>query len=145
MVSESTTTEHISSYASLAAVGTFVRERNLFGPIREQVEELKPACPDLYAHSAPYYLEWQIADALAAGQIDRLAYHGHLALLAETMARGWPLVRESDKYLPAERRADVLRDLGKLVAQAEPIWAQRPSDPALAPNIRAAWERATKT
>ena len=34
-MSESTTTEHISSYASLAAVGTLVRERNLFGPVRE--------------------------------------------------------------------------------------------------------------
>jgi hypothetical protein len=67
------------------------------------------------------YLEWQIAaghldrlPALAAALAetagddldqfyysrDRLAYHGHLALLAETMARAWPLVRESDKYLP---------------------------------------------
>jgi hypothetical protein len=34
-VSESTTTEHISSYASLAAVGVLVRERNLFAPVRE--------------------------------------------------------------------------------------------------------------
>lgn len=34
-MSESTTTEHISSYASLAAIGTLVRERNLFGPVRE--------------------------------------------------------------------------------------------------------------
>ena len=34
-MSESTTTEHISSYASLAAIGTLVHERNLFGPVRE--------------------------------------------------------------------------------------------------------------
>ena len=34
-MSESTTTEYISSYASLAAIGTLVRERNLFGPVRE--------------------------------------------------------------------------------------------------------------
>jgi hypothetical protein len=34
-VSESTTIEHFSSYASLAAIGTLVRERNLFGPVRE--------------------------------------------------------------------------------------------------------------
>nr|WP_238613547.1 SEC-C metal-binding domain-containing protein [Candidatus Oscillochloris fontis] len=89
------------------------------------VEELRAARPDLYAHSAPYYLEWQIADALAAGHCDRLpalaaalaatagddldmfylsrdrlAYHGHLALLAETMAQAWPLVRASDKFIP---------------------------------------------
>ncbi len=37
-MSESTTTEHISSYASLAAIGTIIRERNLFGPVREQVK-----------------------------------------------------------------------------------------------------------
>lgn len=37
-MSQSTTTEYISSYASLAAVGTIVRERNLFGPVREQVK-----------------------------------------------------------------------------------------------------------
>jgi hypothetical protein len=37
-VSESTTTEHISSYASLAAIGTLIRERNLFGPVREHVK-----------------------------------------------------------------------------------------------------------
>ena len=37
-MSESTTTEHISSYASLAAVGTLVRERDLFGPVRAQVK-----------------------------------------------------------------------------------------------------------
>jgi hypothetical protein len=46
-VSESTTTEHISSYASLAAIGTLVRERNLFGPVREL---LKKATPTTTAH-----------------------------------------------------------------------------------------------
>jgi hypothetical protein len=35
---ESTTTEYISSAASLAAIGTLIRERNLFGPIREHVK-----------------------------------------------------------------------------------------------------------
>ncbi|NCC33986.1 MAG: transposase [Chloroflexia bacterium] len=38
IVSESTTTEHISSYASLAAIGTLIRERNLFDPVHEQVK-----------------------------------------------------------------------------------------------------------
>lgn len=274
------------------------------------VEELKAARPELYAHSASYYLEWQIADALAAGQLDRLPalaaalaetagddldqfYYSRdrLAYLERTatpraddpallaaveqfgpvdfpealadqialiiggadrpwdraddpedtridrlgfrfqgeLARRWGMPlgraelarvalltyiaerrdpdssiaqtarrpkgkqklppptaadllcpdRESlDRYLaqklnfisfqlidaavtleavPAwlhflhdqgiistERRTEALRDLGKLVAHAEPIWAQGPSDPALGPNIRAAWERAAE-
>lgn len=37
------------------------------------------------------------------------AYNGHLALLAETMARGWPLVRESDKYFPGADSARTAR------------------------------------
>jgi len=37
-MAESTTTEHISSCASLVALGTVVRERKLFDPIREQVK-----------------------------------------------------------------------------------------------------------
>jgi hypothetical protein len=102
-----------------------VRDEGNFALWGTLVAELKAARPELYAHSASYYLEWQIADALAIGQIDhlpalaaalaetagddldqfylsrdRLAYHGHLALLAETMAQAWPLVRESDKFIP---------------------------------------------
>jgi hypothetical protein len=71
-------------------------------------DELRTARPDLYTASAPYYLEWQVADALATGRSDvlaaladdlaeaagrdldmfniasaRLAYHGQLALLAD--------------------------------------------------------------
>jgi hypothetical protein len=46
--------------------------------------------------------------------------------------------------ITAERRKDALADLGMLVRQAEPIWAKYPSDPALGPNIRAAWERAVE-
>lgn len=38
-------------------------DRTLCGTL---LEELRAAHPDLYAQSAPYYLEWQIADALAA-------------------------------------------------------------------------------
>jgi len=121
------------------------------------VEELKAARPELYAHSAPYYLEWQIADALAAGQPDRLpalaaalaetagddldrfyysrdrlAYHGHLALLAETMARAWHLVRESDKYLPGadEEFAAEAQQIAML-AYLERTATPRADDPAL--------------
>jgi hypothetical protein len=121
------------------------------------VDELQAARSDLYAHSAPYYLEWQIADALAAGHLDRLpalaaalaetagddldqfyhsrdrlAYYGHLALLAETMARAWPLVRESDKYLPGadEEFAAEAQQIA-LLAYLERTPAPRADDPAL--------------
>ncbi len=121
------------------------------------VEELKAARPELYASSAPYYLEWQIADALAAGDLDRLpalaaalaetagddldqfyysrdrlAYHGHLALLAETMARAWPLVRESDKYLPGvdEEFASEAQQIAML-AYLERTATPRADDPVL--------------
>jgi hypothetical protein len=129
-------------------------EHALWGTL---VEELQAARPDLYAHSAPYYLEWQIADALAAGYLDRLpalaaalaetagddldqfyhsrdrlAYHGHLALLAETMARAWPLVRESDKFIPgadAEFAAEAQQLT--MLAYLERTAAPRADDPAL--------------
>lgn len=121
------------------------------------LEELQTAHPDLYAQSAPYYLEWQIADALAAGQLDhlpelaaaladtagddldqfyrsrdRLAYHGHLALLADTMARAWPLVRASDKYLPGvdEEFAAEAQQI-TMLAYLERTPAPRADDPAL--------------
>ncbi len=121
------------------------------------LEELQTAHPDLYAQSAPYYLEWQIADALAAGQIDhlpelaaalaetagddldqfylsrdRLAYHGHLALLAETMAQAGPLVRESDTFIPGadEEFASEAQQIAML-AYLERTPAPRADDPAL--------------
>ena len=121
------------------------------------VEELRAARPDLYAHSAPYYLEWQIADALAAGHLDRLpdlaaalaatagndldqfylsrdrlAYHGHLALLAETMAQAWPLVRASDKFIPgADEEFAAEAQQITMLAYVEPTVAPRADDPAL--------------
>lgn len=121
------------------------------------VEELHAVRPELYAQSAPYYLEWQIADALAAGQFDRLpvlagaladtagddldqfyssrdrlAYHGHLALLAETMARAWPLVQESDKHFPGvdEEFAAEAQQIA-LLAYLERTTTPRADDPAL--------------
>ncbi len=121
------------------------------------VEELRAARPDLYAHSAPYYLEWQIADALAAGHLDRLpdlaaalaatagddldtfylsrdrlAYHGHLALLAEAMAQAWPLVRASDKFIPgADEEFAAEAQQITMLAYLEPTVAPRADDPAL--------------
>jgi hypothetical protein len=135
----------------------YLRDEGDFALWGVLVEELKAARPELYAHSASYYLEWQIADALAAGQLDhlpalaaalaetagddldqfyysrdRLAYHGHLALLVETMARAWPLVRESDKYLPGadEEFASVAQQIAML-AYLERTATPRADNPAL--------------
>ncbi|WP_370650155.1 YecA family protein [Oscillochloris sp. ZM17-4] len=121
------------------------------------VEELRDTRPDLYAHSAPYYLEWQIADALAVGHIDhlpalaaalaatagddldmfylsrdRLAYHGHLALLAETMAQAWPLVRASDKFISgADEEFAAEAQQITMLAYLDRRVAPRADDPAL--------------
>lgn len=130
----------------------------LCGPL---LEELRAARPDLYAHSAAYYLEWQIADALATGDLDslpdlaaalaetagddldqfylsrdRLAYHIHLALLAETVARAWPLVRESDKFIPGadEEFASEAQQIAML-AYLERAAAPRADDPALLTSV----------
>ena len=88
------------------------------------LDELRLARPDLYQASEAYYLQWQIADAVDNGRVgqipelaaamagqagidldtfyavrDHLAYHGHLALVADMMQQAWPLVRDSDEYL----------------------------------------------
>ncbi|MFV9505413.1 MAG: hypothetical protein AB4911_12725 [Oscillochloridaceae bacterium umkhey_bin13] len=115
------------------------------------------ARPEFYAHSAPYYLESEIADALAAGHRDRLpalaatlaetagdsldlfyysfnrlAYHGHVALLAETMAQAWPLVRESDKFLPGIDVAFGMQGQQfAILAYLERTAAPRADDPTL--------------
>ncbi len=90
-----------------------------------RVEELQATRPDLFVRGAIFCREWQIADAIADDQLDRrpalaaalaeivvdglacyvrshgrLAYYGHLALLADTMARAWPLVRTSNTLNP---------------------------------------------
>jgi hypothetical protein len=91
-------------------------ERARFG---RMVETLTERRPELYEQDAPYYLSWQLLDALADGRPDvlsltralagkagrdidtvnrglaALAYHGQLAPLVEAMRIGWPLVRES--------------------------------------------------
>ena len=121
------------------------------------VEELRAARPDLYTSSAPYYLELQIADALVAGHYDRLpalatalaetagddldmfyrsrdrlAYHGHLALLAETMAQAWPLVRASNKFIPgADAKFAAESQQLAMLDYLEHTTTPRADDPAL--------------
>ena len=104
----------------------------------DALEMLREQRPELYEHDAAYYLDWQIGDALAAGKlsglpelgaaiadtagkdldtfytaIDRLAYHGQLALAAQMMARAWPHIGDSQDLVPwaadefAERALDL--------------------------------------
>lgn len=102
-----------------------LRENDERDMAEAMIGELRAARPDIYQSSAPYYLEWQIADALASGRRDllpelaeamadtagneldmfylardQLAYHGYLGLITAMMRRAWPLVRHSDKFIP---------------------------------------------
>lgn len=89
------------------------------------LEKLRERLPEVYAHDAPYYLEWRIAHFLASGRtsaipalsstlaetagrdidsfnrvIEQLAYHGQLATLVDTLRIAWPQVRESREIVP---------------------------------------------
>ena len=90
----------------------------------ELVIALADRQPDVYQHSAHYYLSWRLQDALAespkdilplarelatqAGQqidiVNRsllgLAYHGQLAALVEAMRIAWPFVQSSSDIVP---------------------------------------------
>jgi hypothetical protein len=124
-------------------------------------DELRTARPDLYTASAPYYLDWQVEDALAAGRRDmlatladalaeaagrdldifnvssaRLAYHGHLALLADLMRGAWPFVRASDNLVPwAYGRFAANGQQLTLLAYVERTAAPRADDPALLADL----------
>jgi hypothetical protein len=101
-----------------------IRDNHDRATFAEALDALSEQRPDLYQHDAEYYLGWRIADALAAGElsrlpelgaamaeaagkeldsfypvIDRLAYHGQLALAARMMALAWPQVKISDKLV----------------------------------------------
>jgi hypothetical protein len=89
------------------------------------LKTLHQRLPEVYAHDAIYYLDWRIANALAAGReqqilalaaemaaiahqhidqfidtLDRLAYHGQLAALVEACRIAWPRIKESADILP---------------------------------------------
>lgn len=121
------------------------------------LEELRAAQPDLYRSSAHYYLEMQIADAIATSRLerlpelaaalaettgndldlfyrsrDRLAYHGLLQLLADTMARAWPHVRASNKFIfGADQEFAADAQQFTLLAYLEHTAAPRADDPSL--------------
>lgn len=97
-------------------------ERDRFDAL---LNRLREHLPDVYAHDAHYYLDWRIANALAASRmevvsdlakemaktagrhldtfsdaIDRLAYHGQLPTLIEAMRVAWQEAKDSDDVVP---------------------------------------------
>jgi hypothetical protein len=118
-----------------------IRDRHSIAAFHEALKALIEQRPDLYEHDAAYYLDWQIADALAAGYSDRLPelcrsladtagkhldeiyttlelllYHGQLAPASEMLRRAWPLVRKSKDYFPGatDELASRAQDLSAL-------------------------------
>jgi hypothetical protein len=97
-------------------------ERDRFDAL---VDKLRERLPDVYAHSASYYLNWRIRNAVATDRVgavpvlvneiatiadkdidifnnvlDHLAYHGYLSVLVEAMRIAWPRVKDSDNIVP---------------------------------------------
>src|SRR6185437_11987293 len=114
-----------------------------------------------YQHDASYYLDWRIADALAKGDLaalpelgaalaetagkdldtfyialDRLAYHGQLALAARMMAQAWPHVGVGQELVPwaPEEFAARAMDL-TLFAYIEQTPDLSPDDPDLLADL----------
>jgi hypothetical protein len=83
-------------------------------------------------------------DRYVAQRLNIISFQLIEAAVTLEAAPAWLRFLHDQGLITAERRAGALRDIGALVRQAEPIWAQHPSDPALGPNIRAAWERAAE-
>ncbi|MGH9839063.1 MAG: YecA family protein [Blastocatellia bacterium] len=135
-------------------------ERDRFDAL---IESLRERLPKVYEKEAHYLLENLIMNALvmqraervdslarelarlAGNQIDtwnqvesRLAYHGYLATLVETMREAWPKVRESSKIVPwgvdkFSNRASQYEMLHYIAETHEP----RGDDPILLERMRA--------
>ena len=129
--------------------------------LMEALDALQTQRPELYEHDAQYYLDWRITDALMTGRLDhlpslglalaetagkdldtfypvieRLAYHGQLALLAQMMAQAWPYVRPSNKFLPGADDEFALQGMDlTLFARFEQNPDLDPEDPALVAEL----------
>ena len=101
------------------------------------VAELRENLPEAYAEKAHFYLDWQLVDSLTTGaherlpdimremvpradrdidiffrMLDRLAYHGQLPVLLETMRASWPQVEKSSHIIPSGVEEFCLRGFG---------------------------------
>jgi hypothetical protein len=102
-----------------------IRDHHDSSAFDEAIGALRAKRPELYEHDAPYYLDWEITDALVAGNhaalpglalaiaaragkdldtfylaLDRLCYHGWLALAAQMMREAWPHLGEDAQLVP---------------------------------------------
>jgi hypothetical protein len=140
-----------------------IRDHHDRAVFAEALDSLQTQRPELYQHDASYYLDWQIADALATGNqpglpalgaalaetagkdldnfyaaLERLAYHGQLDLIAQLMALAWPHVRTSDAFVPGadDEFAYNAMDL-TLFARFEQNPDLSPTDPELLAELEA--------
>jgi hypothetical protein len=123
----------------------------------EALDMLREQRPELYQHDAAYYLDWQIADALAAGNqavlpelgaalaetagkdldtfyaaLERVAYHGQLALAARMMAQAWPRIGAGQDLVPWAPDEFTRRTMDlTLLARFEQNSDLHPDDPEL--------------
>jgi hypothetical protein len=123
----------------------------------QALDMLREQRPELYEHDAPYYLDWCIGDALAAGNrsalpelssafaatagkdldifylgLDKLAYHGELALAARMMALAWSHLGENQDLVPWAPEQFVHHAINlTLLAHVEQHPGLRPDDPDL--------------
>jgi hypothetical protein len=137
-----------------------LRDHHSRAVFTQALDTLEQRRPDLYQHDLHYYLDWRIADALASGDLaalpklgtelaaaagkdldnfsitlDRLAYHGQLALSTQMIALAWPQVRA------AEGLVSWAADEFAQHAQNLTLYAQLEQNPALSandPQLRAA-------
>ncbi|HEX5691678.1 MAG TPA: SEC-C metal-binding domain-containing protein, partial [Roseiflexaceae bacterium] len=102
-----------------------IRDHHDRAVFADALDTLHEQRPELYEHDASYYLDWRIGDALASGDmaalpelvdaialtagkdldtfyitLDKIAYHGQLALAARMLARAWPHVGKGQKLVP---------------------------------------------
>lgn len=102
-----------------------IRDNHDRAVFAEALDALREQRPELYERDAPYYLDWKIGDALATGDLavlpeltaalaatagqdvdtfyialDKLAYHGQLALADQMMAQALPHVLEAEGLVP---------------------------------------------
>ena len=134
-----------------------IRDNHDRATFAEALDTLCEQRPELYQRDAPYYLDWRIGDALATGDLtalpeladaiaqtagkdldtfyialDRLVYHGQLALAARMLAQVWPHIGEGQDLVPwapdefARRAMDLT-----LLAWIEQTSDLQPDDPEL--------------
>ena len=139
------------------------RERDRFDAL---VESLRERRPEVYAEEAHYFLNWRIANALAAGRSEdvttlmlelaplagkaidtfnriesQLAYHGHLSTLVAAMRRAWPEVKSSSDIVPWGIDGFCVRAMGyELLDYADHTFSPPAEDPALLERIECYFE-----